>query len=96
MPLFSLHSTKVFGLPVLEAFSCGCPVLLSNASSLPEIGGDGAAYFDPDDGESICATIERVLVNEKFRQDLIQKGSNRLNIISWKKTAYSTKNVYSK
>lgn len=83
-----------FGLPVLEAFSCGCPLLLSNASSLPEIGGDGAAYFDPNDGESIRAAVERVLVNEKYRQDLIQKGSNRLKIFTWIKTAYSTKKVY--
>jgi glycosyltransferase involved in cell wall biosynthesis len=83
-----------FGLPVLEAFSCQCPVIMSKASSLPEIGDDAAAYFDPDDCESIRSAVERVLMNEKYRQDLIQKGSERLKFFSWEKTAVSTKKVY--
>jgi glycosyltransferase involved in cell wall biosynthesis len=83
-----------FGLPVLEAFSCNCPVIMSNASSLPEIGGDGAGYFDPNDQESIRSAIERVLFNEKYRQDLIQNGSERLKFFSWEKTAVLTKEVY--
>ena len=83
-----------FGLPVLEAFSCQCPVIMSNASSLPEIGGDAAAYFDPDDRESIRSAVERVLSDEKYRQDLIQKGSERLKFFSWEKTAVLTKKVY--
>ena len=83
-----------FGLPVLEAFSCGCPALVSNSSSLPEIGGDGAGLFDPDDRESIRSAVERVLFNEKYRDDLIRKGSERLKFFSWKKTALSTKKVY--
>ncbi len=83
-----------FGLPVLEAFSCGCPVVMSNASSLPEIGGDAAAYFDPDDRESIRSAVEHVLSDEKFREDLIQKGSERLKLFSWEKTAVLTKKVY--
>jgi glycosyltransferase involved in cell wall biosynthesis len=83
-----------FGLPVLEAFSCGCPVILNNSSSLPEIGGDSAIYFNPDDRESIIRAVETVLFNEKYREDLIKKGSERLKFFSWKKTAYSTKKVY--
>ena len=83
-----------FGLPVLEAFSCNCPAILSNTSSLPEIGGDGAAYFDPNDQESIRSTVEQVLYNERYRQDLIQKGSERLKLFSWEKTAVLTKKVY--
>jgi len=83
-----------FGLPVLEAFSCRCPVIMSNASSLPEIGGDGAAYFNPDDRESIRSAVERVLMNEQYRQDLIQEGSERLKFFSWEKTAVLTKKVY--
>ena len=50
-----------FGLPVLEAFSCGCPIILNNSSSLPEIGGDGAIYFDPWDSKSLS-----VLWNTSF------------------------------
>ncbi len=83
-----------FGLPVLEAFSCGCPAILSNRSSLPEIGGDGAVYFNPDDEESIHRAVETVLFDEKTRADLIQKGFERLKLFSWEKTAISTKNVY--
>jgi len=83
-----------FGLPVLEAFSCKCPVIMSNASSLPEIGGDAAAYFDPDNRESIRSAVESVLSDEKYRQDLIRKGSERLNVFSWEKTAVLTKKVY--
>jgi len=83
-----------FGLPVLEAFSCKCPVIMSNSSSLPEVGGDAAAYFDPDDRESIRSAVERVLNDEKYREDLIQKGSERLKLFSWEKTADLTKKVY--
>jgi len=83
-----------FGLPVLEAFSCNCPAIISNTSSLPEIGDDGAVYFDPNDRESIRSAVEPVLHNEKYRLDLIQKGSERLKFFSWEKTAGSTKKVY--
>ncbi len=83
-----------FGLPVLEAFSCGCPAIISNSSSLPEIGMDGAGYFNPNDRESICSAVERVLSDEKYREDLIRKGSDSLKFFSWEKTACSTKNVY--
>jgi glycosyltransferase involved in cell wall biosynthesis len=83
-----------FGLPVLEAFSCGCPAIISNSSSLPEIGGDGAGYFNPNDTESIRIAIERVLFDDRYREDLIQKGFERQKFFSWEKTAGSTKNVY--
>ena len=83
-----------FGLPILEAFSCGCPAILSNSSSLPEIGGDAAIYFDPNNRESIICAVETVLFNEKYREDLIKKGSERLKFFSWEKAAISTKKVY--
>jgi glycosyltransferase involved in cell wall biosynthesis len=69
---------------------------MSNASSLPEIGGDAATYYDPDNRESIRAAVERVLSDEAYRQDLIQKGSQRLKLFSWEKTADSTKKVYNR
>lgn len=83
-----------FGLPVLEAFSCGCPAVLSNSSSLPEIGGDGALYFDPTDRESIISALEAVLCYEKYREDLIKKGYGRLKNFSWELTAHKTKKIY--
>ena len=53
-----------FGIPVLEAFSGNCPVVLSNRSSLPEVAGDAAVYFDPEDSHSIADAVERVLTDE--------------------------------
>jgi glycosyltransferase involved in cell wall biosynthesis len=83
-----------FGLPILEAFSAGCPVILSNSSSFPEVGGEGAIYFEPDDPESIVFAVETILFNEKIRQELIEKGYARLKFFSWGKTAILTKKVY--
>jgi glycosyltransferase involved in cell wall biosynthesis len=84
-----------FGLPLLEAFSCGCPAIVSKSSSLPEIGGGGAIYFEPNDGESILHAIETILINESYREDLVKKGYERLKFFTWEKTAHSTKKVYS-
>lgn len=76
-----------FGLPVLEAMKYGCPVLTSNISSLPEAGGDAALYFDPTDTHDIAKTIEKVLTNEKLRDDMIKKGYEHIKKFSWQKTA---------
>jgi glycosyltransferase involved in cell wall biosynthesis len=83
-----------FGLPVLEAFSCGCPVIASNTSSLPEIASDAACYFNADDADSIVQGIESVLSDPIYRENLIKKGYDRLKFFSWKKTALETKQVY--
>jgi glycosyltransferase involved in cell wall biosynthesis len=83
-----------FGLPVLEAFSCGCPAVLSNAGSLPEIGGDAACYFDPQDPVSLIQVLEPLIMEDKLRTDYIRKGRERVSEFSWKKTAEETKKVY--
>lgn len=83
-----------FGLPILEAFSCGCPAILSDSSSLPEIGADAAHYFDPDDPESLIQSIETILSNNNYREQLIKKGFERLKLFSWEKTAQDTEKVY--
>jgi glycosyltransferase involved in cell wall biosynthesis len=83
-----------FGLPILEAFSSGCPVILSNSSSFPEIGGDAALYFEPDNRDSIIRAVEKVLFHERCREDLMQRGAERAKLFSWEKTASMTKNVY--
>jgi glycosyltransferase involved in cell wall biosynthesis len=83
-----------FGLPILEAFSCGCPVLLTDSSSLPEVGGDAALYFTPGDKESLVRAVNTVLFDGKCRDNLIKKGSERLKLFSWERTAGSTKKVY--
>jgi len=83
-----------FGLPVLEAFSRGCPVIMSTGGSLPEIGGDAAVYFDPKNSGSIREAVSRVISDEDIRKGLIQKGKTRANNFSWEKTARMTKQVY--
>ncbi|MBI4699332.1 MAG: glycosyltransferase family 4 protein [Nitrospirae bacterium] len=62
-----------FGLPPLEAMACGCPVVVSNAASLPEVCGDAACYVDPYNVESIAEGMYKVLTDESLRQSLIEK-----------------------
>lgn len=83
-----------FGIPVLESFSCGCPVLLSNTSSLPEVGGDAALYFNPKNSGEIQGCVEAVLYDEKLRSSLVGKGYNQSKKFSWAKTALETQNIY--
>lgn len=83
-----------FGIPVLEAFACKCPLVCSNTSSLPEIAGDGAEYFDPYCKESIYNAIKTVLVDDVKKELLVQNGTERLKYFSWEETAKQTKLVY--
>ena len=84
-----------FGLPVLEAFSCGCPVLVSNSSSLKEIGNDAVIYFEPKNPSSMLEALKSVLSNKDLRTDKIKSGYIQLKNFSWSKTAEKTKKVYS-
>jgi glycosyltransferase involved in cell wall biosynthesis len=83
-----------FGLPVLEAFSCGCPAVLSNRSSLPEVAADAALYFDPDDADAMADAVERVATDDSLRADLVARGTRRLQQFSCKKMADQTFDVY--
>lgn len=83
-----------FGIPVLEAFSAGCPAVLSNRSSLPEVGADAALYFDPEDDDSMANAVERAVTDEALRDDLRRKGTERLRSFSREKTARQTLEVY--
>jgi glycosyltransferase involved in cell wall biosynthesis len=76
-----------FGLPPLEAMSCGCPVLVSNAASLPEICGDAALYFDPLNPEEIGEKILLLLENPSEREKMILKASSHIEDFNWQKTA---------
>ncbi len=72
-----------FGLPPLEAMACGCPVVVSNAGSLPEVCGDAAVYVDPYDPKSIAGGIIEILQNKTLRQELIKKGTEQVKKFSW-------------
>jgi glycosyltransferase involved in cell wall biosynthesis len=85
-----------FGMPILEAFDCGCPVVLSNSSSLPEIAQGGAIYFDAEDSLSLIGSIERIINDFEFRSNLILKGYERLKFFSWTKCAEETQKTYTK
>jgi tRNA threonylcarbamoyl adenosine modification protein (Sua5/YciO/YrdC/YwlC family) len=76
-----------FGFPVLEAQACGVPVVCSNTSSLPEVAGDAAEFFDPREVEAMAAAMARVLNDEARRDELIQKGCLNLQRFSWARAA---------
>ena len=79
-----------FGLPVLEAMNCACPVLCSTAASLPEVGGEAALYFDPLDANSLAAVIERLLTDSTLKSDLQTRGLEHAVGFTWEKTARET------
>jgi len=83
-----------FGIPILESFACGCPVLCSNVSSLPEVAGEAACYFDPYSEESIRNAVLKILNDKAYREELINKGYEQVKKFSWEKTAEKTKKVY--
>jgi len=83
-----------FGIPILEAMACGCPVVSSNAGSLPEIGRDACLYFDPFDTNNMVEKISEILDDEKLRLRLIEKGLKRHKSFSWKTLAQKTLEVY--
>jgi glycosyltransferase involved in cell wall biosynthesis len=72
-----------FGLPVLEAMAAGAPVITSNLSSLPEVGGTAAEYVDPHDVTSIADGLERTLSDEHLRSELAQRGRARAAQFTW-------------
>ncbi len=85
-----------FGIPILEAYACQCPVALSNTSCFPEIAGKAGIYFDPYSPNSIANSIMEILNNEKTKAQLINEGNKRLELYSWEKAALKTENVYKK
>ncbi|ABY95274.1 MULTISPECIES: glycosyltransferase family 4 protein [Thermoanaerobacter] len=76
-----------FGLPPLEAMACGCPVITSNTSSLPEVVGDAGVMINPHSIEEIAKAIDMVLSNENLRKEMIEKGLKQAQKFSWRKTA---------
>ncbi|MBI5955550.1 MAG: glycosyltransferase family 4 protein [Chloroflexi bacterium] len=85
-----------FGLPLLEAMSCGTPAVASDRSSLPEIAGDAALLVPPEDPEKMAQAIWQALTDEELRRELRQKGLAQAQGFSWERTAKQTIQVYQK
>jgi glycosyltransferase involved in cell wall biosynthesis len=83
-----------FGLPVLEAMACGTPVVTSSASSIPEVAGDAALYFDPADVEAMVEAVRRLLCDSQLQHSMRTRGLTRAADFSWKVAATATRAVY--
>lgn len=83
-----------FGLPVLEAMSCGRPIITSHNSSLPEVADTAAIYIDPHSIDSIKTAMEKIADNSVLATELTQKSINQSRQFSWEKTAFLTETVY--
>lgn len=83
-----------FGLPILEAMSCGVPVITSNTSAMPEIAGDAALLSDPHDYRDIAAAISRMLSDRDLRESCKRKGITRAAQFSWANSAKELITLY--
>jgi glycosyltransferase involved in cell wall biosynthesis len=82
-----------FGLPIIEAMACGCPVVTSNVSSMPEFGGDAAVYFDPYDVGSIYQAIKTIIDDKEQRISKINRGFKRVESFTWEEAAKKYINI---
>jgi glycosyltransferase involved in cell wall biosynthesis len=87
-------SYEGFGLPVLEAMACGTPVVVSERSSLPEVGGEAARYFDPESVDALEGVLYTVLSDNDLRKKMSIQGTIQAQKFSWQKAAAETLAVY--
>lgn len=85
-----------FGLPILQSFACGLPALSSNRGSLPEVGGNAAVYFDPEDLYQFKTLAQELLRNKSLREKLQKSGFKQVEKFSWARVKEETKQVYKK
>lgn len=85
-----------FGMPILEAFRCGCPCIISDIMCFHEVAGDVAQYFNPKEPEDIATVISRTINDEQLLASLRKRGFERMADFSWERTAKETLKVYNK
>ncbi len=85
-----------FGLPVLEALYCGCPVVTTRGGAIPEVAGDAVEYFDPDSAEDLLRAIKSVTFSSEHRRALIDAGRRRVAEFTWDRCVAETARVYQK
>lgn len=85
-----------FGIPLLESMSCGCPVITSNVSSMPEVIGDAGIQINPTDNEDLIKAFEKMYFDSEFRSQCIQKGYERAKLFTWEKTVNCIINEFCK
>jgi glycosyltransferase involved in cell wall biosynthesis len=83
-----------FGMPPLEAMSCGTAVICARSSSLPEVCGDAALYFDPAQPDSLLAQLQTLVESNSTREECIRRGALQAQQFSWDKTAAQTLDLY--
>lgn len=83
-----------FGIPPLEAMASGCPIILSDSSSLPEVGGKAVLYIDPKNDQTILLAMKKIAENVKLRADLSKKGLIQAQNFSWQKSAQKLQKLY--
>jgi len=98
--LYSLASVFVFpsfyegfGLPPLEAMSCGCPVVVSDRASLPEVCGNASLYVDPDKPDEIADAVSKIINSEELKKDLRVRGYEQVKKFNWNNAASSYRNI---
>lgn len=95
--LFILPSLiEGFGLPILEAMACSCPVVASKAASIPEVAGDAALFFDPYNVEEMADKMELILTKAELREELLKRGKRRVHLFSWERSARRLLNIFEK
>jgi len=85
-----------FGFPPLEAMACGCAVVTSNTSSLPEVVGEAGIMVNPYDTRSLAQAMRQVLTDSELRDSMVRKGLEQSKKFSWERTAELTLQVYNK
>lgn len=85
-----------FGIPILDAFYCGLPVVTSNISAMPEVGGEAAIYVDPLDVDDITKKIKQLMEDDDLRKEFVKRGFDQVKKFSWDNAASGTTIVYRK